>query len=249
MKLSVIILTNNEENNIKRCLDSLPKDIEIIIVDSGSTDNTLNIAQKYGAKIFKNKLIDFSSQRNFGIDPSSNNWVFFIDADEELSPELKNKLPILIENKEGIIGFDIRRHNYMLGKQLKHCWNPDHVLRLFNKNFARYEGKVHERAVPKGKVLRIEEPILHYTFQGVREYFNKVNDYSTTEAQLLYERRAPFKTEMLISRSWGMFTQVLLGRKGILDGRRGLILAIMEAIQSFLIYAKLYELYEKEKNK
>jgi len=249
MKLSVILLTSNEEKNIKRCLDSLPKDIELIIVDSGSTDRTLEIAKQYGAIIFKNKLVDFSSQRNFGADHTSNNWVFSLDADEELSAELKNKLEALINNNEGIIGYDIRRFNYVLGKKMTHCWNPDHVLRLFDKRYARYEGEIHERATTNGKVVRIEDPILHYTFQSVAEYFNKVNRYSTVEAQRLYKQHTPFSRGILISRSWAMFTQALLGKRGMLDGIRGLIIAMMEAIQSFLTYAKLYELYENEKNK
>lgn len=249
MKLSAIVLTNNEENNLKRCLDSLPREIELIIVDSGSTDRTLEIAGKYGAKIFKNQMTDFSSQRNFGADKASNDWVFFVDADEELSSELKHNLEYLINNNEGIIGYDIRRWNYVLGKRMTHCWSPDHVLRLFNRKYARYEGDIHERAVPKGKVLRIEDPLLHYTFQSVSGYFEKINKYSTTEAQKLYTQRAIFRWGILISRSWAMFTQVLTGKKGFLDGTRGLILAMMEGIQSFLTYAKLFELYEKENNK
>lgn len=189
MKLSAIVLTNNEESNLKRCLDSLPKDIELIIVDSGSTDGTLGIAERYGAKIFKNKMADFSSQRNFGSDRASNDWILFIDADEELSSELKHNLEYLINNNESIIGYDIRRWNYVLGKRMTHCWSPDHVLRLFNKNYARYEGEIHEKAVPKGKVVRIEDPILHYTFQTISGYFDKINKYSTVEAQRLYKEK------------------------------------------------------------
>ena len=135
----------------------------------------------------------------------------------------------------------------MLGKLLKYCWNPDYVVRLFDKRFAHYEGEFHERTVTNGKVLEIDDPIIHNTFPSIRDYFIKVNNYSGTQARLLYEQRTPFKTEMLISRSWAMFTQMLLGRKGLLDGKRGLILAMMEGIKSFLTYAKLYELYEKEK--
>ena len=249
MKLSAIVLTSNEENNLKRCLDSLPKDIELIIVDSGSTDGTLEIAGKYNAKIFKNKMADFSSQRNFGTDTALNDWVLFIDADEELSSELRHNLEYLINNNESIIGYDIRRWNYVLGKRMTHCWSPDHVLRLFNKNYARYEGEIHEKAVSKGKVLRIEDPILHYTFQSISGYFDKINRYSTVEAQRLYKERVKFRWGILLSRSWAMFTQVLTGKKGFLDGTQGLILAMMEGIQSFLTYAKLFEFYEKEKNK
>ncbi|MFA4967320.1 MAG: glycosyltransferase family 2 protein [Candidatus Margulisiibacteriota bacterium] len=247
MKLSAIILTNNEENNIKKCLDSLPKDIELIVVDSGSTDRTIELAGKYGAKIFARKLDDFSFQRNFGLDKALNDWVLFIDADEELSSELKHNLEYLINNNDGIIGYDIRRWNYVLGKKMNHCWSPDYVLRLFNKNYARYEGELHEKAVPKGKVIRIEDPILHYTFQSISGYFDKVNKYSTVEAQRLYKAKIEFRWGILISRSWAMFTHVLTGKKGFLDGTRGLILAMMEAFQSFLTYAKLFELYEKNK--
>jgi len=249
MKLSVIILTKNEEKNIRRCLDSLPKEIELIIVDSGSQDKTLEIVKNYNAKIFSNKMDDlnFATQRNFIADKASNEWVLFLDADEELSPELKHNLEYLIDNNEGIIGYDIRRWNYVLGKRMMHCWSPDYVLRLFNKRFARYEGHIHAYAVPKGKVMRIEEPILHYTFQSVEGYFERINKYSTIEAQRLFAQRAEFRWGILISRSWAMFTHVLTGKKGFLDGTRGLILAFMEGIQSFLTYAKLFELYEKEK--
>jgi glycosyltransferase involved in cell wall biosynthesis len=248
MELSVIIMTYNEDSNIERCLKSLPEGVEIIVVDSGSTDKTVEIAEKYGAKIYLNKMENFGAQRNFGHDRATNEWLLFMDADEELSPMLKEKIPQLISNNEGIIGFDIRRLNYVLGKRMNHCLNPDHVLRLFNKHFARYEGEVHEKAVPTGKkVVRIEFPILHYTFQSVAHYFDKMNKYSTIEAQKLFKQRAQFRWDILISRSWAMFTQVLTGKKGFLDGTRGLILAMMEGIQSFLIYAKLYELYENEK--
>ncbi|HTY14008.1 MAG TPA: glycosyltransferase family 2 protein [Candidatus Omnitrophota bacterium] len=249
MRLSAIILTSNEEANIERCLNSLPAGIEVLIVDSGSTDGTAGIAEKRGARVLKRPLDNFGAQRNFGLKKAANDWVLFIDADEELAPELKAKLPAFIDNKEGVVGYDIRRWNYVLGKRMTHCWTPDHVLRLFDRRHARYKGEIHECAVADGKVVRVEEPILHYTFQSVSGYFDKINRYSTVEAGRLFKERAPFKPSMLVSRSWAMFTQVLLGRKGMLDGTRGLILALMEAALSYLTYAKLYELYEKEKNK
>lgn len=251
MKLSVIIPTKNEEHNLKRCLDSLPKDIELIIIDDCSTDNTLEIARQYGARTFSKIMEDVGShgaQRNFAADQASNDWVLYIDADEALSPELNGKLESLINNNENIIGYDIRRWNYVLGEKMNHCWNPDYVLRLCNRKFTRYEDGVHARAIPKGKVITIEDPILHYTLQSVESYFNKVNNYTTELSKRLYEQRAEFRWGILISRSWAMFTQVLTGKKGFLDGTRGLIVAMMEGIQSFLIYAKLYELYEKEKH-
>jgi glycosyltransferase involved in cell wall biosynthesis len=247
MKLSAIILTYNEENNIEQCLKSFPPGVEIIIIDSGSTDKIIEIAQKYGAKIFISKLELFGPQRNFGLEKATNNWIIFLDADEELSNELKEKLPSLIDNRKNIIGFDIRRDNYMIGKKLNYCWNSDYVLRLFNKSFARDEGGIHARAIATGKIARIEEPILHFTFQSISRYFNKVNHYSSAEAERLYRERTPPKG--MISRSWAMFTQMLFGKKGLLDGKRGIILAFMEGIQSFLTYAKLWELYENEKNK
>jgi glycosyltransferase involved in cell wall biosynthesis len=182
MKISAVIVTFNEEKNIKRCLESIKFCSEIIIIDSGSTDNTIKIARCYGAKIFFREFVNFSDIKNFGIQKAKNDWILSIAADEELSPELQTKIHSATEGNYD--GYFIRRINYFLGKHIRYSgWGNDYQLRFFKKNKGKFYGNVHEAVEVKGKTGYIKEPILNYSYIDSKSYFEKMNRYTSIQAE------------------------------------------------------------------
>ncbi len=236
MKISAVVVTLNEEKNIKRCLDSLRFCSEIIVVDSGSTDRTLQIAKKYKAKIFHKSFSDFSSIKNFGIQKAKNPWILSIDADEEVSKELQDEIKKLIEND--CDGYYIKRVNYFLGKPIKYGgWGQDYQLRLFKKNKGFFSGAVHEAVKINGKTGYIKVPILHYSYTDSMSYFEKMNRYTSIQAQ----KPKSFLLFKLIFSSFFKFIKMFFIKLGFLDGFHGFILAIYSSFSEFIKIAKMIE--------
>jgi len=236
MKISAVLVTFNEEKNIKRCLDSLKFCSEIIVVDSGSTDKTLQIAKKYGARIFYKEFSDFSSIKNFGIRKAKNNWILSIDADEEISKELEKKIKKAIENECN--GYYIRRINYFLGKPIKYSgWGNDYQLRLFKKEKGFFSGAVHESIKIKGKTGFIKAPILHYSYIDSKSYFEKMNRYTSMQAQ----KPKHFLFLKLFFSPFFKFIKMFFMKAGFLDGLRGFILAIYSSFSEFVKISKMME--------
>lgn len=184
MKISVVIITKNEQQDLPECLDSVKFANEVIVVDDQSTDKTVELAKAAGAKVFKRKLDGFATQKNFGIDKTTNDWVLILDADERLSEGLQKEIQNLRPAQE-IVAYNINFRHHLGRKWLKHGGlYPDPHVRLFNKKFARYgEREIHEQLNISGKTGTLKNDIIHYTYTNFDEYKAKVKKYAKLEAE------------------------------------------------------------------
>jgi len=256
--ISAIVLTKNEEKNIKKCLESIRQLAdEIIVIDDNSDDKTRKIAKNFGAKVFKRKLKDnFSNQRNFGLKKARGEWVLFIDADERLSKKLRDEitknLPKLTDDRQQMtvnsrdnIGYKIRRKDKFLGKWLN-FGETAHTkfLRLAKKGSGEWKNPVHEVWQVKGKIGKLKNPIIHDRKMNVGQFLEKINQYSSLRAKELYKEKVKTNAFLIMLYPMGKFVQNYFLRLGFLDTRPGLVMAIMMSIHSFLVRAKLYLLWK-----
>jgi glycosyltransferase involved in cell wall biosynthesis len=229
-KLSVTVITLNEEANIKLCLESV-KEVadEIIIVDSGSTDKTLEIAKAFKPKVFFRKFDNYANQKNFAAQKATGNWIFSIDADEKITRELASQIRLAITSLH-INGYLIPRRNFILGAEIKHTrWSPDRHIWLWKKNSGRWQGDVHEEVVVKGLVKNLSGAKLHYSYKTVYE-FQKANvRYAKLQAGQLVKNGQQFSLIHFLVDPGKEFLIRFIYKLGFLDGWRGLILSILMA--------------------
>ncbi len=244
---SVIIITKNEAFHIARCLDSVSWADEIIVLDSGSEDNTVEICRRYTDKVFVTDWPGFGVQKQRALDHAQGDWVFSIDADEVVSPELKVEIQAAMV-ESSVNGYEIPRLSSYCGKQKRHGgWYPYYVLRLFKRETGCFtDTVVHERILVQGDVGQLSVPLLHDAFINLEEVLHKVNSYSSLGANMLYEKKvssslakALFKALWTFIRSYGL-------KAGFLDGQQGLMLAISNAEGTYYKYIKLLELQSRQ---
>lgn len=242
MKISCVILTKNEEKNIGKCLDSVKWCDEIIIVDDYSTDKTPSIVRDLNLKLFQRHLNgDFAGQRNFGLSKASEDWVLFLDADEVISPSLRDEIFNLKFPSDNFEGFYIKRRDILWGKELKHGeTGTARLLRLGKKKAGLWNRKVHEYWSVKGKLGELENPILHHPHQSIREFVSDINFYSSLHAG---ENRSEKKNSSLfkiivLSKAKFIYNMIIL--LGFLDGMRGFVLTLLMSFHSFLAWSKLF---------
>jgi len=252
LDLSVVIVTLNEEKNISRAINSI-KDIanEILIIDSGSTDKTIEIAEKLGAKVIFNHWEGYPSQVQFGIDNTNNKYVLVLDADEEVSVELKQSIINVFEQNlfSKYDCFAVNRKTFYVNKFLEHIWQPEYRIRLFNKEKVRYEGFLHEKVICNGKTSKLNGYLYHYTYKDIFQHYTKSLKYAKISAEELYKRGKKFRYHnLIINPLWAFFRQYFL-KLGFLDGIRGLSVSMSYLFSTFLKYLFLWELEQKEKNK
>jgi glycosyltransferase involved in cell wall biosynthesis len=245
MSLSVIIITKNEAANLRDCLESVSFADEIIVVDSESTDQTQEIAQSFGAKLeITSDWPGFGPQKNRALDLATQDWVLSIDADERVTPELKEEILAAITNPNATNCFAIPRLSWYCGKFMKHSgWYPDYVDRLFKRGTAKFSDHlVHERLLPQGPVGKLNNHFLHYSYRTFEQVLKKVDSYSSASAQqaFLQGKRCGF-SDAFIHGFWAFFRTYVL-RRGFLDGKHGLALAISNAATSYYKYLKLWQL-------
>ena len=260
--ISIVILTKNEEKNIKKCLDAVVWCNEIIVIDDYSTDKTIELVHKVLKvhkvyKVLQRKLDgDFAAQRNFGLEKASGEWVLFVDADEVISEKLASEIKSQISSAtrqltgrikaNNISGFYLKRKDYFLGKWLKHGETANvKLLRLGRKNTGRWQGRVHETWEIKGKVGELKNPILHYPHQTVAMFLKDINWYTDVVAQYWLEQGRKIATWEIVCYPLGKFLQNYIIRLGILDGTAGLIMAFMMSFHSFLVRGKVFLLQHK----
>lgn len=246
--LSAVVICKNEEKNISQCLSSLSFCDEIILVDSGSTDATCQIAEKLGAKIFHREWTGYSDQKNFGNDQARGKWILSLDADEEVSESLKNEIIIAIQNSP-FHAYKIPRKTFHTGQWIQFGgWYPNHLIRLFQKSSGFWEGdEVHEVFCPQGPVGILESPLIHHSFNCFQEQAEKNNKYSTLGAQRLQRKGVRFSLLLLVTKPPLKFLETFILKRGFLDGMRGFIIAVMAGHSVFLKWAKLWELESVEK--
>jgi glycosyltransferase involved in cell wall biosynthesis len=257
MILSVVIITHNEESNIGRTLASVQPLVadgrgEIIVVDSGSTDRTVEIAKSFGAKVFAENWKGYASQKNSAIDKATGDWILSLDADEELGPGLSGEVYAAIEEAQARsvisapVGFWILRKNFFLGRWIRHggFW-PDRKLRLFRKGIARFEQRpVHENVkLTDGPVGRLKNALIHHSYPTLSDYIEHMNRYSSLGAEMLVAKgQSGFSLFNIIFRPLATFVYNYIFRLGFLDGREGLLLHLYHAVYVSWKYAKAWEL-------
>lgn len=242
MTLSVIIITKNEEKHIAACLDSVSFADEIIVLDSGSQDRTCEIAREKGAKVVQTSdWPGFGPQKNRALDLATQDWVLSVDADERVTPELAQAIERAI-NQPAASAYKIARLSNFCGRWIRHSgWWPDHVLRLFKRGSARFtDVAVHESVQAQGPVAILDAHFLHYPYADMDALITKVNRYSTDAARMMHQKGRRTSVLGAVGHAVWTFIRIYLVRRGFLDGREGLILAVTAACGSFFRYAKLY---------
>lgn len=250
MKLSVGIITFNEERILGKTLSSLRKIAdEVVIVDSYSTDRTVEIAKNFGAKVFSEKWKGFGLQKNSVIEKCKGEWILLIDADEELSENLAYKIKELINGKNK---FNVYKINFMtiaFGKEIKYGgWSNSYRIRLFKKNSGKYNNnEVHEDFITQEKLGKIREKIRHHSYFDLEDYLKKFNQYTTKAANEIHKKGKKVNNFKTVFSSFFVFIKMYIIRLGFLDGLEGLLLAIMSSNYTFVKYYKSIELKRSEK--
>jgi len=238
--LSVIIITKNEALNIRECLESVKWADEIVVVDSGSTDDTIAICREFTPLVYSHDWPGFGMQKNRALDYASKDWVLSLDADERITPELRDEITRTLELGE-MDGYFIPRLSQFCGKFIHHSgWYPDYVLRLFKRNVGRFsDSLVHERVLLTGPTEQFKNPILHYSYLTVDDVERKVEHYSSAAAQQMWQAGKRSSWLGAFIRGGWAFVRTYLLRLGVLDGIAGLNIAFMNARTTYLKYRKL----------
>jgi glycosyltransferase involved in cell wall biosynthesis len=244
MKLSVVIIARNEEVNLPRCLDSVKWADEIIVVDSGSVDRTVQIAQESGARIVNTEWTGFGPVKQAGVNAAEGEWVLSIDADEVVPEALADEINAMLKKDNETVGYYLPRLTQFLGRWMRHGgWYPDYVLRLFRRDRGGFDGAVvHETVQVSGPTARLRHALKHYSYPDLDSYFDKLNRYTTLAAQDLHRRGRTAGLIKIMINPIAKFLKQYCVRGGWLDGREGLILALLSAGYVMTKYAKLQDL-------
>ncbi|MCX7101552.1 MAG: glycosyltransferase family 2 protein [Methylobacter sp.] len=248
--LSVIIITKNEAEHISRCLASISWADQIIVLDSGSNDNTVELCKAYTGEVFMTDWPGFGVQKQRALNKASHDWVLSLDADEQVSPELRVEIEQAMQSHQ-FEGFEIPRLSSYCGKQIRHGgWWPDYVLRLFRREHGQFtESVVHERIVVRGEIGKLTLPLLHEAFVNLDEVLHKVNCYSTLGAEMLYQKGVRSSLGKAVFKGIWTFLKTYCLKAAILDGRQGLMLSISNAEGTFYKYMKLLEMQNCQQKK
>jgi len=242
--LSVTVITLDEEANLDRCLESVAWADEIVVVDSGSTDRTLEIAARHGCRIFENGWPGYVAQKNFALDQTSHDWVLSLDADEWLGGQGAEEVRRSLANPS-VDGFRFNRSSSFCGAVLRHTWSPDWQLRLFRKDRGRFAGRhVHEsvRMQPGCRIVSMEERLNHLAYRSISDYADRLNRYTSLAAAGLHEAGVRASWSRLGLSPLAAFIKFYLLRQGFRDGVRGFVVSVGSAFYVLLKYAKLWEL-------
>lgn len=249
LPVSVMVITKNEEKRLVSCLESVSFAEDIVVLDSGSQDKTIEIAKSLGCRVFVEEWKGFGLQKQSAVGKTLYRWVLSLDADERIPPETAKVISQVVQDPKAQ-AYSFPRKNFFHEKWIKHCgWWPDRVIRLFDKDKGRFKPvMVHESWVTEGKVINLNVPIEHYSFENYSHMINKLNQFSTAAARQLFEegvRVTPFSPFL---HGWWMFIRSYFLRLGILDGFDGFIISLLNAGGSFFKYARLLEFQRHERS-
>lgn len=247
--LSVILITKNEAENIRACIESVAWADEIIVVDSGSTDDTVAISKQLGAQVHEHDWPGFGVQKNRALGYATKDWVLSLDADERVTPELRAEIETILKAGQTQDCYLVPRLSNYCGRFMYHSgWYPDLLPRLFRRGKARFsDDLVHERLIVEGSSGKLKGLLLHYAFDGMEEVLHKVNQYSTAGAAMMYKRGRKASLSGAVLRGLWSFFRTYILRGGILDGREGFMLAVSNAEGTYYRYLKLMLLNQKQK--
>ena len=241
--LTVIVPTFNVEEILEACLESVTWADEILVVDSLSTDRTLDVARRYTSRIIQREYINSASQKNWAIPQATHRWVMVLDSDEQVTPELREEIQALLRSGPRHSGYVLRRVNHFLGRRIRFGgWGRDRVLRLWDRSKGRYQEKeVHAEVEVDGPVSELKHPLTHDTFRSWDTYLSKIDRYTSWSADeyLKKDRRATALD--LVFRPAGRFVKRYILQLGFLDGVPGLMITGIDTWAVFVKYARLWE--------
>jgi glycosyltransferase involved in cell wall biosynthesis len=243
-KLSVTIITLNEEREIEACLEGVAWADEIVVVDSGSVDRTVEIAKKYTDKVIHHDWPGYAAQKNWAVDQATHDWILSVDADERVLPPLREEIEAALASGGPHAGYLIDRKNFFLGRWIRHGgWAPDMTIRLFDRKRGRFKAReVHEVVQVDGSAGVLKTPMEHYTYRSLAAYNDRVGRYAALAARELRKEGRRFHFwDLFLRPAWTMFRMYIL-KQGFRDGVYGLALAGLYGYYTFLKYAKLWEM-------
>ena len=245
MSLSIALITFNEVARLPACLASVAFADEVVVVDNGSTDGTVELARSLGARVLQTPdWPGFGPQKNRAVDMATGEWVLSIDADEQVTPELRAQILATIAKagSDGCVAYNICRRSSYCGQYMRHSgWYPDRVLRLFRRGHARFsDHAVHESLHADGPVGLLEGDLLHQSFADFESVLDKVNRYSSASAKALAARGKRGSLGKALAHGWWAFFRTYVLKRGFLDGQLGLALAISNAEGTYYRYLKLW---------
>ncbi len=246
--LSVVIISKNEEKNIARCLASVSWADEIILIDSQSQDATVSIAQEYGAKVYSPEWKGYGAAKKEGVRRAAGDWILSIDADEEISPELRDEIKSILRDDVHCGGYYLKRKTLFLGRWIKHCgWYPDYVLRLFRKSKGDFDGAfVHEKVVVDGEIGYLQNELLHYSYPTLEEYFRKFDWYTTLGARETVRKGITAGWFDIVVKPPLSFVSRYILRQGFRDGLEGFLVSVLSSIAVMVKYAKAREMHKNK---
>jgi glycosyltransferase involved in cell wall biosynthesis len=252
-KLSVTIISYNEEKNIRDCLESVQWADEIVVIDSFSIDKTIDICREYTDRVYQNKWPGFVEQKNFALTKASHNWILSIDADERVSDELGEEIKGLLSNSLKYDGYYIPRKTFYVNKWILHCgWYPDYKIRLFKKDKGRWEGTggtaIHESVKVNGRVGYLKGDILHHSFPTISSHLKTINSFTSISATENFKKGERTGILSILFRPIFNFFKMYILKLGFLDGIPGLIVSVLSSYHVFIKYTKMWELGLKEKH-
>lgn len=248
-RITVLIPTFNEEANLSACLDSVAWADELFVVDSFSADRTREIATGRGARVVQHEYVNSATQKNWAIPQATHPWVLIVDADERVTPQLRDEIEAILESDEAVCdGYRIGRLNHFLGYRIRYCgWQNDTCLRLFRRDKGRYQDRqVHADVIVEGRVGRLRNQLLHYTFDSFEQYMRKFDRYTTLAAGDRAKRTPTVRWHHLTLRPMARFFKQYIIKRGFLDGMAGLVLCLLASYSVFMKYAKLLERHIQE---
>jgi glycosyltransferase involved in cell wall biosynthesis len=242
--VSVVVISFNEEKRIGPCLDCLSWAEEIVVVDSGSSDATREIARRYTDKVFNIPWKGFGPQKQTAVELATHDVVLNVDCDERVTPELAEEIGAILSGPGMAAAYTVPRRTFLGGKEIRHCgWYPDRTTRLFDRTRARFSADlVHERVEVSGETVPLKGHLLHYSFSGIGEMIPKINQYSDLSARQMFERGRRCGIADLTVRPAFAFFKTYLLRLGFLDGVEGVVISATTSWLAFAKYAKLREL-------
>ncbi len=248
--LSVVIITLNEEERLPLTLRSLPSGVDLIVIDSGSTDQTVALAKEFGARVESRNFENYSSQKNFGLSLARSEWILSLDADEVLSPQLGQEIKNLVLRNPPEDAFYLQRQLVFLGRVLRFGKTQDKVLRLFRAGKANFKGEIHEKLSlvdgARMSSLPLAGTLMHWSYSSWSDYFAKFNKYTSLGAQFRFSRGKKAPSILLLGcRPFADFINRYFLRLGWLDGYPGFCFALVSSLYGFMKYAKLIELKVK----
>ncbi len=242
-KLSACIISFNEEDKIEDCLKSLlPVADEIVVVDSLSTDRTVEIAQNYTDRIIDQKFLGHIEQKNLALDHASHDWIISLDCDERLSDKLQQSILAIKDNLDKADAYCMSRKTFYVYRWLNHCWYPDIKTRLFNKKSSRWGGtNPHDHIITEGKtIVRLEGDIHHYSFDTISDHLQTIDKFTEIGADELIRKNKRFNIFSPLTHSSWIFIKLYLLKRGFMDGFAGLTVSVLSSMHVFIKYSKAW---------